>query len=47
MIFIGLYLTVGLICFITNNGKRKLESEKERMQKQIILFMKRDYEDEI
>lgn len=35
------------IYLITNNGKRKLESEKERMQKQIILFMKRDYEDEI
>ena len=35
------------VYLITNNGKRKLESEKERMQKQIILFMKRDYEDEI
>ena len=35
------------VYLITNNGKRKLELEKERMQKQIILFMKRDYEDEI
>ena len=24
MIFIGLYLTVGLICFITNNGKNRM-----------------------
>ena len=27
--------------------KERLELEKERMQKQIILFMKKDYEDEI
>jgi hypothetical protein len=24
MIFIGLYLTVGLMCFITNNGKKRI-----------------------
>ena len=27
--------------------KERLELEKEKMQKQIILFMKKDYEDEI
>ena len=31
----------------TQKGKERLELEKERMQKQIILFMKKDYEDEI
>ena len=35
------------IYIITQKGKERLELEKERMQKQIILFMKKDYEDEI
>ena len=35
------------IYIITQKGKERLELEKEKMQKQIILFMKRDYEDEI
>ena len=32
---------------ITQKGKESLELEKEKMQKQVILFMKKDYEDEI
>lgn len=35
------------IYIITQNGKERLELEKEKMQKQVILFMKKDYEDEI
>ena len=35
------------IYIITQKGKERLELEKEKMQKQIILFMKKDYEDEI
>ena len=35
------------IYIITQKGKERLELEKEGMQKQIILFMKKDYEDEI
>lgn len=35
------------IYIITQKGKERLELEKKRMQKQIILFMKKDYEDEI
>ena len=35
------------IYIITQKGKERLELEKESMQKQIILFMKKDYEDEI
>lgn len=32
---------------ITTKGKKKLDLEKERMQKQIVLFLKKDYEDEM
>lgn len=35
------------IYIITQKGKERLELEKEKMQKQVILFMKKDYEDEI
>lgn len=35
------------IYIITQKGKERLELEKEKLQKQVILFMKKDYEDEI
>ena len=35
------------IYIITQKGKERLELEKEKMQKQVIVFMKKDYEDEI
>lgn len=35
------------IYIITQKGKERLELEKEKMQKQVILFMKKDYEYEI
>ena len=35
------------IYIITQEKERRLELEKEKMQKQVILFMKKDYEDEI
>ena len=35
------------IYIITQKGKERIELEKEKMQKQVILFMKKDYEDEI